>query len=443
MLSFRLFRHYFLSFKSDSLIRIVSWVCLLGLSVSVAALVLVLSIMDGFGQSIKSRLLRREAHLILRSKESGKREVLLQNKESVYSSLPFHLQGEIESLTFFETQDILLKTREGFSGVIAKGYGPEKIKELLVRAKNTEFEFHKTKGPLGAFEASNGEDQEIDSASFLSNREQDFKNKKSTFSSSLSLIINESLSSALNLYKGDKVFVAPVAALLLPPSEAPPLKKAYIQGVVADSGQSGDEENFSVFYKKGQMNFKILSNIHSAWEVILKDPENYKLYLPYFENYQIEHWVERNSSLLFALKMEKFIMVLFVTLAILISLLGISMALFLLITQKRKDIGVLQAMGLSDEEVTRIFSKLGLGLALIGIAGGMFLGLALTAFFKYNEWNILPAIYYDRTLPANFLPFQYGLIFIGSLLVAFLACYLPAFHLSRISPSTLLKTTGR
>lgn len=439
MLSFHLFRHYFLSFKSDSLIRIVAWVCLAGLSVSVAALVLVLSIMDGFGQSIKSRLLKKEAHLILHSKKANKGKDFFQNKESVYSVLPSHLKKGVESLTFFETQDILLKTHKGFFGVIAKGYKAEKIKELLVQARKTEFEsFHQTKDILAVPKDSTGKDQ--NNAVFLSPDETDFKN---TSSPSLSLIINESLSSALNVYKGDEALVTPVAALLLPPSEAPPLKRVYIQSVAEDSGENNSEEKFSVFYEKGMMDFKFLSNIHSAWEITLKDPESYKQYLSYFKNYRTEHWAERNSSLLFALKMEKFIMVLFITLSILISLLGISMALFLLIIQKRKDIGILQAMGLSDEEVTKTFSKVGLELAFIGIVGGMLIGLALTAFFKYSQWNILPAIYYDRTLPANFLPFQYILIFMGSLLVAFLACYLPTLHLSRMSPSELLKTAGR
>ena len=437
MLSFHLFRHYFLSFKSDSLIRIVAWVCLAGLSVSVAALVLVLSIMDGFGQSIKFRLLKKEAHLILHSKGADKKKDFSQNKESIYSLLPSHLKEGIENLTFFETQDILLKTHKGFFGIIAKGYKIEKIKELLIQAKKAEWEhLHRTEN-ISVVSKDVTAGARKDTVSLLPEE----TNTENTLS--LPLIINESLSSALNIYKEDEALVTPVASLLLPPSEAPPLKRVSIQGVVEESGENNSEEKFSVFYEKGKMDFKFLSNLHSAWEVTLKDPERYKQYLPYFKDYRTEHWVERNSSLLFALKMEKFIMVLFITLAILISLLGISMALFLLIIQKRKDIGILQAMGLSDEEVTKIFSKVGMELAFIGIIGGMLIGLALTAFFKYSEWNILPAMYYDRTLPANFLPFQYVLIFIGSLFVAFLACYLPTLHLSRMSPSDLLKTAGR
>ena len=129
MLFFHLFRHYFLSFKSASLIRIVGWFCLGGLAVSVAALVLVLSIMDGFGQSIKERLLSNEAHLIVRSKKKG--PPVFQESKALYALLPEPLKKNIESSIAFETQDILLKTPEQFSGVIAKGYRKEIIEKML------------------------------------------------------------------------------------------------------------------------------------------------------------------------------------------------------------------------------------------------------------------------------------------------------------------------
>ena len=365
MLSFHLFRHYFLSFKSASLIRIVAWFCLGGLAVSVAALVLVLSIMDGFGHSIKTRLLSNEAHLILSSKK-GNTPISYQHA-AIHSLLPASLKKGIKSSVLFETQDILLKTPQGFSGAIAKGYEGKVLKTLLNQSGTKRFEsLHRTKD-LSA----------LSSQKALSNNEQKIP---SSFSS-LPLFISKSLSETLNLYEGDRVFLTPILALLLPPSELPPLKTGHIQGVIEKLQQNQGEESFSVFYERGLMDFKGFSNLHFAWEIRLKDPENYKAYLPYFKDYKLEHWVDRNSSLLFALKMEKLIMVLFITLSILISCLGISVALLLLIIQKRKDIGILQAMGLSQKEVTKIFTRIGLSLSLIGVTGGMVFGDNFNRFF--------------------------------------------------------------
>ena len=407
--------------------------------------------MDGFGKSIKGRLLSNEAHLIVSSKTED--QPVFQKIEALYALLPEPLKKGIESSFLFETQDILLKTPQGFSGVIAKGYEAKIIERMLLKAKKERFESLQHTKDLSTlpskkeFISSENTPKTLPKNTekippyTLSLKSQKKSGRPTT--SSLPLIINQSLSETLNLYERDKVLLTPVLALLLPPSELPPLKKGYIQGVIEGSPQNQGERNFSVFYEKEGMDFKDFSNIHSAWEIKLKYPENYKSYLPYFKDYKVEHWAERNSSLLFALKMEKFIMILFIALSILISCLGISVALLLLIIQKRKDIGILQAMGLSQKAVAKTFTRIGLSLSSIGVTGGMTLGILLTAFFKYSQWNILPAMYYDRSLPANFLPFHYILIFLGSLCVAFLACYLPSLHLSRVPPSELLKTAGR
>ena len=69
-MSFYLFRRYFFSSRSGSLIKLVSWVCLAGMTVSVAALILIVSIMGGFGKAIQSRLLDKETHLVIYFKDN-------------------------------------------------------------------------------------------------------------------------------------------------------------------------------------------------------------------------------------------------------------------------------------------------------------------------------------------------------------------------------------
>ncbi|MCZ0933332.1 MAG: hypothetical protein OXJ52_09305, partial [Oligoflexia bacterium] len=64
-MSFYFFRRYFLSSRSGSLIKLISWLCLSGIAVSITALILIVSIMGGFGSAIKSRLLSKQAHLII------------------------------------------------------------------------------------------------------------------------------------------------------------------------------------------------------------------------------------------------------------------------------------------------------------------------------------------------------------------------------------------
>ena len=413
MFSFYLFRKYFFSSRGVSLIRTVFWVCLGGITVSVAALILIVSIMGGFGQSIMKRHLAGEPHLVSDLKQNP-----FQNRILLKKTLPKSLRQEIKSTVFYETQDVIIKTKGGFSGAMARGYSLQKWKEKSLTTMDWSPSLSEKIHPL-----SKGTDK---SQSPLSE-----------------LLITQKLSLDLNIFKGDELLLIPAVALLLPPGEALPLRRMKVAGVLAETETNAQsaEQNLMVFYKQGKVDFGAFSKPKYGAEIKLQDPQQAFLYKPYFK--KVQTWQERNSSLFFALKLEKFIMTLFITLALVISCLGISSALFLLMTQKGKDIGMFQALGLSQKALCQTFTRLGFCLALCGICLGTLVGVGGVAFFKYTDLNFLPEMYQDRNIPAIFEPIGYTLIIFGSMLVAWLACYLPARTLSHTDPAHLLKISGR
>ena len=406
MFSFYLFRRYFLSSRSTSLIKVVAWICLFGLAVSVAALILITSIMGGFGKAITSRLTSNEAHLIINLKENP---FFKANQE--LSFIKQNQQG-IQETIFFETQDLIIKTPTGFKGIVATGYTLENLKNKISEINPLSFETLEL--PL------------TDTSLKKNGRE---------------ILLNYSLLQELGLKVGDELTLIPLKSLLLPPSMVPPVKKVRVKALIKNDNRKSS--GFSIFYERGALDFGQYSQIKYGAELQLQNPENYLFYKNLFKNYKLSSWVDRNSTLFFALKLEKFIMTLFIILAIIISCLGISSALFLLMTQKGKDIGILHAMGLSRQEIIKTFTRLGFYLALVGIFLGLFIGVAGSAFFRFNRFNILPSMYEDRTIPAIFDPLNYLLIVLSAILLAWIACYLPTRHLSRIKPAELLKITGR
>ena len=416
LFSFYLFRKYFFSSRGVSLIRTVFWVCLGGITVSVAALILIISIMGGFGQSIMKRHLAGEPHLVSKLEENP-----FQKRVFLKKTLPDSLKHSLKATVFYETQDVILQTKEGFSGAAARGYSRQKWREK--HASSLEWE----PPPSGKTKAVRTGGKRMAPA-------------KNTLPE---LLITQKLSLDLNLIKGDEVVLIPAVSLLLPPGESPPLLRMKVAGV-RDGSETGGysmEQDMRVFYKQGEVDFGVFSKPEYGAEITLTDPHRAFLYKPYFQKAQT--WQERNASLFFALKLEKFIMTLFITLALVISCLGISSALFLLMTQKGKDIGMFQALGLSQKELCRTFTRLGFCLALCGIFLGALAGVGGVAFFKYTDWNFLPEMYQDRNIPAIFEPMGYVLIILGSILVAWPACYLPARTLSHTDPARLLKITGR
>ena len=430
-MSFYLFRRYFFSSRSGALIRLISWICLGGMIVSVSALVLIVSIMGGFGEAIKTRLLAKEAHLLIHFQDNPflngptkKKKSLLFDKEEppiIFSELTEEQKKGIQSAFVFETQDLILKNDQGFKGVSAIGYSVgqwnQKREQSLSWTKNNPYFINSIQSPKVS---------ENNPSPLKLNPEKE-------------VLLSQDLALEMNLSPGDELNLIPLAGLLLPPNLPPPIKRFKIKGILSESATG--KSISSLYYKQGLMDFGDFSQIKYRAEIRLHDPEQASVYQNLFKKYKAQNWMERNSTLFFALKLEKFIMTLFLGLALLISCLGISSALFLLMTQKGEDIAILQAMGLSQKETTKIFTRVGLILAFIGLFGGAFIGLCGTLFLKYNSINILPEMYRDRTIPAMFMPLNYLVIFLGAFFLAWLSCYLPTRHLSRIKPSELIKNT--
>ncbi len=424
-MSFYLFRRYFLSSRSGSLIRVVSWICLGGMIVSVAALILIVSIMGGFGKAIKSRLLSNEAHLVIYFKDNPflkgdeknqtqtkKRSVFFDKEEhpSVFSSLTQKQKEGIKEALIFENQELILQSSSGFKGVSAIGYSKKQWDKKVLQSSS----FINT-------------DLSVELAPLKVDQEKE-------------ILLSQELSLETGLSPGDEVTLIPLAGLLLPPSLLPPIKRFKVKGILQELSKG--KEAFSIFYKQGLIDFGSFSRIKYGAEIQLQDPKQVPLYQNLFKKHEVQNWIERNSTLFFALKLEKFVMTLFLILALVISCLGISSALFLLITQKGEDLAILHAMGLSQKEIIKIFTGVGLYLSLIGLFAGAIIGLSGTIFLKYNTINFLPEIYQDRTIPAVLLPSNYLIILLGSLFLAWLSCYLPTRHLSHIKPAELLKITG-
>ena len=424
-MSFYLFRRYFLSSRSNSLIRKVSWICLGGMTVSVAALILIVSIMGGFGEAIKSRLLSKEAHLVIHFKDNPflkkykesssniKKKSLFFNKEEhpiIFSSLTQKQKEGIKEVVIFENQDLILKGPDSFKGVLAIGYSKSPWDEKILQTYSwANINVEPDPVPLKSIQQKE-------------------------------ILLSHELSLETGLSPGDELTLIPLAGLLLPPSLLPPVKRFKVRGIVQKTSKG--EEAFSIYYKQGLVDFGDFSKIKYGAEIKLHDPEQISFYQDLFKEYKVQNWMERNSTLFFALKLEKFVMTLFLVLSFIISCLGVSSALFLLMTQKGEDLAILHAMGLSQKEIVRIFTGVGLYLSFIGLFAGAFIGLSVTVFLRYNTIGFLPEIYQDRTIPTVFLPFNYLIILLGTLFLAWISCYLPTRHLSRIKPAELLKITG-
>lgn len=411
MLAWLIFRNYLLSRRSGALVRIIAWHCILGVGMGVAALIIVLSVMNGFNLTIRSKMLSVEPHLILPMNAmptESRREDL---EKIIRAAAP----SGVESVDRFESQDLILRSVDGvFGGVSARGYDTKTIGQILERIWR-----------------SNRRDMEphpLEESSELAKNE---------------VILGVDLARSMGVFEGDEVTLIPPENLLLPKGEAPKLQKFKVKSLVSTQMPELDAKilfyNLDAFPEKlrsasRERGFEVrLVNAYEADQVKAELAE---------KKINAQTWGERDTSLFFALKMESYAMTLFLSLAVFITSFSIVIVMVLLLSQKRQDIGMMMSLGLSMRQARLVFLKVGLMLSGVGIGGGILLGTAVATFLDRHPMELLPDIYTDSTLPAKLSLRIFLFVVISSGLIAIVGSWLPVWRYVLANPSESLRRRG-
>lgn len=404
-LSWLLFKNYLFSKRSGSLVRVIAWINLLGVSLSVSALILVSSVMNGFNASIENSLLGAQPHILIQAHRS---KVKVDDMKEKILSMS---ESNVEKIFGFESQDFVLRTIDGnFGGAQAKGLESESVERFLRSA------WGEDSGPLSP-----------ESLSLEKNQ----------------VILGIDLARNLGVYEGDQLNLVAPETLLLPRGEGPPILKVTVKALV--SLRNSDMDGNLLIYdldKSFPPGFKTAS-LWRGVEIRLKNPQNFSSLQEKmekeFSGFKVQSWKDLNSALFFALKLERTVMASFLSLAVLIVSFTLVTVLALLVTQKRKDIGIMMVMGLSNKRTHIVFSKIGMWLSGIGISCGLLVGALLALWIEFFPPNILPDIYYDSTLPAELRLSNVLWVGLFASTLAFLGSYFPIKYWLRMTPTEALR----
>ena len=151
-------------------------------------------------------------------------------------------------------------------------------------------------------------------------------------------------------------------------------------------------------------------------------------------------WMDMNSNLFAALKLEKITMFLILTLIVLVACFNIVATLLMLVVGKTKEIGILKAIGATGPSTRKIFTSAGLLIGLAGTGLGTVLGLGLCAALKKYQFVQLPAeIYYLDHLPVKLDTQDTLTVVVAALIISWIACLYPAWVAARMEPAKALR----
>jgi len=381
---------YLTSKHKEKFISIISLISVLGVAVGVAALIVVIAVMSGFDNDLKEKMIGTNAHMVVEA-DYGMRpsdEMLSRIMETPHVlAASFYLHGQA-----------LIRSNGNVTGVIVKGIDP--IREESVSKIKT----YITKGAV------------------------DFADD--------GIIIGSELASRLKLKPGD-------AVSLVSQSDTKG-RRFKVAGIFTSGMYEYDMNLVYLDIKKAQDLFAapdLVSGISikadDAFDVLSIKNELRKKLGP---EYTVRTWMEMNRNLIAALKLEKTVMFLILTLIVIVACLNIASALIMTVLEKTKDIGILKAIGASNDNIMAIFAIEGALIGSLGTALGTAFGMILCWCLKtYKFINLPQEIYYIDKLPVKLELQDVSLIVISSLIISLIATIYPAYKASKLDPTEALR----
>ncbi len=151
--------------------------------------------------------------------------------------------------------------------------------------------------------------------------------------------------------------------------------------------------------------------------------------------YQVRSWRDLNHNLFAAIRLEKFVYFLVLTLIVLVAAFNIVATLVMVVMEKRRDVAILKSMGATRAAIAEIFVAKGLVIGGLGTAVGTAAGLAVCALLQRYEFiRLPPGVFYTSTLPVRIIPEYIVLVIVTSLVICLLATVYPARQAARLVP---------
>ena len=401
--------------RKSTFISIITFISTAGVTLGVMALIVVLAVMTGFERDLKEKILGTNAHLVVI--RSG---APMDDYRTMMERLQ-QLPG-VEAATPFIYNQVMLSTGRHVSGVVLRGIDPASDKKVTRLSRAI------VQGTMDSLDPPRGSDVEP------------------------GIMIGRELAKHLNLFLGDRVNVVSPTGTITPLGMMPKLKPFKVTGIFNTGMFEYDSTLAYVSINQAQKFFDLGDTVTG---IQLKVADVYattelakNINRTYGPDLYARDWMQMNRNILFALKTEKVVMFIILTLIVLVAAFGIASTLFMVVMEKTRDIAILKTMGARSSSIMKIFVLEGLIIGVIGTVLGVLSGLLISFNLepiinlvqKVTGKNFFSKeIYYLDHFPSHVVMSDVLIISVTAILISFLATLYPAWQASRMLPAEALR----
>lgn len=394
-------RRYLASKRKTGFVSIFTFISIAGILIGVAALIFVLSMMNGFEKEVRTRIIGTIAHINIFSAK--------ENSFSDYQSLISQLSAEkqVKAVAPFVYSKVAISSKDETDGIIIRGILPQEEEKVTDLKKNL---------LAGSF------DLEREDPTGLPR-----------------ILLGTTLADQLNVRIGDAVVVYSLARENLSLGVTPKVAKFKVGGIFETGMYEYDSALGYILLSEAQKLFNLgnsvtglevrIDNFYQAQEVA-KELE--RKIGPHF---MAVDWMRMHKNLFSWMSLEKYAMFLALSLIVAVAAFNIISTLIMIVLEKKKEIGILKSLGATSQSIMKIFMFKGLVVGLFGTVLGIGVGFTLCWLQKTFDIISLPSeIYFISSLPVDMRVLDFVLVAVASVGIAFLATIYPAKKAAGLNP---------
>tara|TARA_Y100001970_G_C14239049_1_gene863730 strand:- start:1861 stop:3090 length:1230 start_codon:yes stop_codon:yes gene_type:complete len=390
--------------KTDGFLNIISIFSFIGISLGVAILIIVMSVMNGFRTELVEKIIGFNAHAVIKPYEKSIDENLFNNKK---------LKNLSEKFIYSNSGEGVLINKDYTKGLLLRGYLTEDFQKLSI----------------------------VENNNFIGNKKiiEGF------------ISIGKELSFDYNINIGDKIMImSPTGVQTIIGSL--PKQETYIVDSIFDSEIMDFDRNVAFININDLESLFDINSSKRNLEIYLNNPYNIEISKKklekIFNNYYVYTWADLNKSLFSALKVERNVMFIILSLIIIVAAFNIISGLTILVKNKTREIAILKSIGVQNSSIAKIFFMVGFLIGSIATLFGIILGVLFSFYvenirqFLSNFLNISlfpEEIYFLSKMPSEIDPKSILIISICSIIITIIVSIYPAIKASKMNTVKALK----
>ncbi|UCD86071.1 MAG: lipoprotein-releasing ABC transporter permease subunit [Deltaproteobacteria bacterium] len=392
--------------KKHPFIPIITFISIAGVMAGVMALIVVLSVMTGFEEELKSKILGTNSHIVVLNHNGAIEDYrhLLEVSE--------RFPG-VEAASPFIFNQVMLTSDYNVTGVAIRGVDPATVGKVTMLGK------YLVEGNISEL-----------------NRPQEEKGGNPSYPG---IIIGREASRSLWAFYGDQLNVVSPLGTMTPFGMQPRLKRFQVVGIF-DSGMYEYDSSLAYislveaqrFFNMGDTVTGIELNttdINKADKIAAQIQQ--ELDYPYYAR----DWKEMNRNIFSALKLEKRTMFVILLIITMVASLTIVSTLIMMVMEKNREIAILKSMGATARSIMKIFITDGFVIGITGTILGLIDGYLWCFLLDRYQFIHLPGdVYYLTTLPVEMKPLYFLLVSLAAIGISFLATLYPSWQASQLTP---------